>query len=289
MTGFGKAEAMAGNKKISVEVRSLNSKFFDCNLRLPGLYRELEMDIRNIAAREIGRGKVDLGISYDTVAGDQNFFINKDLVKNYYNSLLEIAEEANISNIDNVDYLATVMRMPEVMKAEKAELTEEEADAVLNIVNQALQSFNKFRIEEGKVLQDELTKRINNILNLLSDIPKYEAERIEIVKDRIRKNLEDLIAKENFDQNRLEQEMIYYLEKLDVTEEKVRLKSHCDHFILTSVEEELQGKKLGFISQEIGREINTLGSKANHAEMQKLVVQMKDELEKIKEQALNIL
>lgn len=289
MTGFGKAEAIVGNKKVSVEVRSLNSKFLDCNLRLPGLYREKEMEIRSLIAKEVGRGKVDLGISYDALAGEQNFFVNKELAKAYYQSLIEITNEVNLTNQDKIDYLGTILKMPEVMKSEKPQLTEDEWSSISELIDEALGKFNDFRADEGKSLNDELSGRINNILHLLDQIPQYEEERIENVKDRIKKNLEDIATKEGFDQNRLEQEMIFYLEKLDVTEEKVRLKAHCDHFIITSAEEELQGKKLGFISQEIGREINTLGSKANHAQMQKIVVQMKDELEKIKEQTLNVL
>lgn len=289
MTGYGKAEAIVGNRKVTVEVKSLNSKFFDCNLRIPGLYREKEMEIRSLAAKSIGRGKVDVGINYDTLEGEQNFFVNKALVKNYYDSMIELSEEIHLTNKDKVDFLATVMRLPDVMKSEKPRLTDEEWSNVNNLLVQALSNFNEFRIEEGKSLNNELSERINNIQTLLEKVPQYEEERVLAVKTRIKKNLEDIISKEGFDQNRLEQEMIFYLEKLDVTEEKVRLKAHCEHFTNTSNDENIQGKKLGFITQEIGREINTLGSKANHAEMQKIVVQMKDELEKIKEQTLNVL
>ena len=286
MTGYGKAEGVVENKKISVEVRSLNGKFLDCSLRVPGLYRQKEMLVRSKAAKEVVRGKVDISISYESLEGEQNFFINRGLFKNYYQGLSEISKELNISE-ENV--LGTLMKMPEVMRSEKQKLSEGEWSGIEELIDEALVSFNSFRLAEGDVLQKEVEARINEITSLLVQVEPFESERIEVIKTRIRKNIDEIVSKDGFDQNRFEQELIFYMERYDITEEKVRLKAHCEHFITTMNDEQAQGKKLGFISQEIGREINTLGSKANHAEMQKIVVQMKDELEKIKEQSLNIM
>ena len=286
MTGYGKAEGVVESKKISVEVRSLNGKFLDCSLRVPGLYRQKEMLVRSKAAKEVVRGKVDISISYESLEGEQNFFINTELLKNYYQGLSEVSEELNISE-ENV--LGTLMKMPEVMRSEKQKLSEGEWRGIEKLIDEALVSFNSFRLAEGNVLKKEVEGRVNEIASLLVKVEPFETERIETIKTRIKKNIEEIVSKDGFDQNRFEQELIFYMERYDITEEKVRLKAHCEHFIKTMNDEEAQGKKLGFISQEIGREINTLGSKANHAEMQKIVVQMKDELEKIKEQALNIL
>ena len=286
MTGYGKAEGVVENKKISVEVRSLNGKFLDCSLRVPGLYRQKEMLVRSKAAKEVVRGKVDISISYESLEGEQNFFINRGLLKNYYQGLSEVSKELNISE-ENV--LGTLMKMPEVMRSEKQKLSEGEWSGIEKLIDEALVSFNSFRLAEGDVLQKEVEARINEITALLVQVEPFESERIETIKTRIRKNIDEIVSKDGFDQNRFEQELIFYMERYDITEEKVRLKAHCEHFIKTMSDEQAQGKKLGFISQEIGREINTLGSKANHAEMQKIVVQMKDELEKIKEQSLNIM
>ena len=286
MTGYGKAEGIVGSKKISVEVRSLNGKFLDCSLRVPGLYRQKEMIVRSKAAKEVVRGKVDISISYESLEGEQNFFINKELVKNYYKDLSEIFSEINISE-ENI--MSTLMKMPEVMRSEKQQLSQDEWSGIEKLMDGAFSSFNSFRLDEGKVLQEEVGGRVHEIASLLKQVEPFEGERIETIKTRIKKNIDEIVSKDGFDQNRFEKELIFYMERYDITEEKVRLKAHCEHFIKTMNEEEAQGKKLGFISQEIGREINTLGSKANHAEMQKIVVQMKDELEKIKEQTLNIL
>jgi uncharacterized protein (TIGR00255 family) len=286
MTGYGKAEGVVKSKKISVEVRSLNGKFLDCSLRVPGLYRQKEMLVRSKAAKEVVRGKVDISISYESLEGEQNFFINTRLLKNYYQGLSEVSKELNISE-ENV--LGTLMKMPEVMRSEKQKLSEGEWVGIEKLIDEALISFNSFRRAEGDVLSNEVQGRVNEIASLLVQVEPFEQERIDTIKTRIKKNIDEIVSKDGFDQNRFEQELIFYMERYDITEEKVRLKAHCDHFIKTMNDEEAQGKKLGFISQEIGREINTLGSKANHAEMQKIVVQMKDELEKIKEQALNIL
>jgi len=273
MTGYGKAEGVVENKKISVEVRSLNGKFLDCSLRVPGLYRQKEMLVRSKAAKEVVRGKVDISISYESLEGEQNFFINTDLLKNYYQGLSEVSKELNISE-ENV--LGTLMKMPEVMRSEKQKLSEGEWVGIEKLIDEALVSFNSFRLAEGDVLKKEVEGRVNQIASLLVQVEPFETERIDTIKTRIKKNIDEIVSKEGFDQNRFEQELIFYMERYDITEEKVRLKAHCEHFIKTMNDEEAQGKKLGFISQEIGREINTLGSKANHAEMQKIVVQMKD-------------
>ena len=286
MTGYGKAEGVVENKKISVEVRSLNGKFLDCSLRVPGLYRQKEMLVRSKAAKEVVRGKVDISISYESLEGEQNFFINRGLLKSYYQGLSEASKELNLSE-ENV--LGTLMKMPEVMRSEKQKLSEDEWNGIEKLIDEALVSFNAFRLAEGDVLQKEVEGRINEISSLLAQVEPFESERIETITTRIRKNIDEIVSKDGFDQNRFEQELIFYMERYDITEEKVRLQAHCEHFIKTMNDEQAQGKKLGFISQEIGREINTLGSKANHAEMQKIVVQMKDELEKIKEQSLNIM
>jgi len=286
MTGYGKAEGVVESKKISVEVRSLNGKFLDCSLRVPGLYRQKEMLVRSKAAKEVVRGKVDISISYESLEGEQNFFINTELLKSYYQGLSEVSKDLNITE-ENV--LGTLMKMPEVMRSEKQKLSEGEWRGIEKLIDEALVSFNSFRLAEGNVLKKEVEARVNEISSLLVQVEPFETERIETIKTRIKKNIDEIVSKDGFDQNRFEQELIFYMERYDITEEKVRLKAHCEHFIKTMNDEEAQGKKLGFISQEIGREINTLGSKANHAEMQKIVVQMKDELEKIKEQALNIL
>ena len=286
MTGYGKAEGVVGSKKISVEVRSLNGKFLDCSLRVPGLYRQKEMLIRGMAAKKVVRGKVDISISYESLEGEQNFFVNKALVKNYYKDLSDVSKELNI---EEQNVLGVLMKMPEVMRSEKQTLSKEEWNGIEALLNAAFSNFNEFRTSEGNVLKNEVEGRVVEIMSLLNQVAPFENERIETVKTRIKKNIDEIVSKEGFDQNRFEQELIFYMERYDITEEKVRLKAHCEHFIETMNNEDAQGKKLGFISQEIGREINTLGSKANHAEMQKIVVQMKDELEKIKEQTLNVL
>ena len=289
MTGFGKSEGIVGTKKISIEIRSLNSKFFDCNMRMPSIYREKEMEVRSLLAKEVSRGKCDFSISYEALEGEQNFQVNRALLKTYHSELGGVIEDLKLEGVDSSELLSTLMRMPDVMRSEKAKLTDEEWKGISSLIKEALKNFQKFRIEEGKSLENELGNRIQEIKDLHALVPQFEDERVEIVRERINKNIEEVIEKDNIDQNRLEQEMIYYIEKYDVTEEKVRLSAHCEHFIDTMTKESTQGKKLGFITQEIGREINTLGSKANHAEMQKVVVQMKDALEKIKEQSLNVL
>lgn len=290
MTGFGKAESNIGTKKVTVEIKSVNSKTFDCNLRTPSFFREKEMEVRTLLSKELVRGKIDVNVNYTSLETEQQYFINKDLVKRYYEDLLSVVNEAELSNKDKIDFLSIVMKMPEVMRSEKESLSEEDAQAYSELVEEAVQEFNAFRREEGAALQNDIFSNIKSITDLLEEVEPYEQERIEVVKERIQKNLASLVEKPNIDENRFHQELIYYIEKLDISEEKVRLKAHCEHFIKTAeADDRDKGKKLGFITQEIGREVNTLGSKANHAEMQKIVVLMKDALEKIKEQILNVL
>lgn len=290
MTGFGKAESNIGTKKVTVEIKSVNSKTFDCSLRTPSFFREKEMEVRSLLSKELVRGKIEMSVNYTSLETEQKHVINKELVKRYYEDLMSITEESELSNKDKIDFLSIAMKMPDVMRSEKETLSEEDAISYLNLVEVAVKEFNSFRREEGISLQNDVFSNIKTITDLLSEVEPFEEERIEIVKERIQKNLATLVDKPNIDENRFHQELIYYIEKLDISEEKVRLKAHCEHFIKTAEGTEIGvGKKLGFITQEIGREINTLGSKANHAEMQKIVVLMKDGLEKIKEQILNVL
>lgn len=284
MTGFGRATGTYETKKISIEVRSLNSKGLDLSVRIPNSYKELEPLIRKKVTELLERGKVDLSINIDSTGDTKNFSVNADLAKAYYKDLKSINEAIGQ---ESVDYLSILMRMPDIFINEQETLTESESKMVLALVAEACSKMNEFRRQEGIALENEFIEKIGNIQALLNEVPKYERERIDTVKERIRKGLEEISAA-GYDENRLEQELIYYIEKLDVSEEKMRLANHLIYFLETMVLPGA-GKKLGFISQEIGREINTLGSKSNHAEMQKLVVDMKDDLEKIKEQILNTL
>jgi uncharacterized protein (TIGR00255 family) len=284
MTGFGKITGSFESKKVSIEIRSLNSKSLDLNVRIASNYRELESEIRKIVGEELDRGKIDVYINLDSTGDTKNFTLNKDLAKAYFEDLKEVNA---LINGKTEDYLALILRMPDIYNNEREELSTEEKTWLLALMREACGKLNEFRRQEGDALVQEFTLRIEDIRRLLLDVPKYEAERLEVVRDRMRKGLEEL-ENGKHDQNRLEQEMIFYMEKLDVSEEKMRLMNHLDYYIET-MKVPMSGKKLGFISQEIGREINTLGSKSNHAEMQKLVVDMKDNLEKIKEQILNTL
>jgi uncharacterized protein (TIGR00255 family) len=283
MTGFGKAVAHLPNKKITVEIRTLNSKGLDLNLRIPSVYREKESIIRQMAAQGIQRGKADLAIYMEWIGVAGSPQINMELVKWYYNELKPVADELGAHS----DLLASILRMPEVVKSEREELNEEEWLALEKAIGKAVVHLNEFRAEEGMHLKIEFEKRVGEILKNLEHCLQYEGARVSEIKSRLQAAIDQLEVQP--DKNRLEQELIFYFEKLDVTEEKVRLRKHCDYFLETMNEKESQGRKLGFITQEMGREINTLGSKSNHAEMQKAVVSMKDELEKIKEQVLNIL
>ena len=283
MTGFGKASGTFQSKKVSVEIRSLNSKSMDLNVRMPSAYKELDSTIRKIVSKELGRGKADVFINVDSIGEDSAVSINKTLAKKYYTELKYLNDEIGGGT---VDYLSLIMRMPDIVDNSKEDLTDEEKAWMLDLVKEAADSLNEFRRKEGEDLEVEFAERIGEIRDFLNEVPKYENERIELIRERMKKGLEDL--DKGHDDNRFEQEMIFYIEKLDVAEEKMRLSNHLTYFEETMKLAE-SGKKLGFIGQEIGREINTLGSKSNHAEMQKLVIGMKDNLEKIKEQILNTL
>lgn len=287
MTGFGKSTAELPGKKVVVEIRSLNSKSLDLNLRIPYTYKEKEIELRNEVSKQVERGKVDLTVYTEAIQETLPIAINKTLAKSYYKELKALSEElADNSN----DLLSLVVKMPDVMKAEKEtqELDPAEWLEIKKTVDNAIEAFQKFRTDEGTALANEFRSRIEIVSKLLTEVVQMDGMRIENIRTRIKNNLTEILDKEKIDNNRFEQELIYYIEKLDITEEKLRLKTHLDYF-KTTMNEPASGRKLGFISQEIGREINTIGSKANDANIQKLVVQMKDELEKIKEQLLNVL
>ena len=288
MTGYGKATAELSDKKINVEIKSLNSKAMDLSTRIAPLYREKEIEIRNEIAKALGRGKVDFSLWIDKKDACELITpINQDVVVAYYERIRTISETTGIPAPE--DWFSTLLRMPDVMtKNDIQELSEEEWKAVHATVLQAIQNLVEFRIQEGAALEKKFREKISNIAKLLTSVDPYEKERVEKIKERITDALEKTISVD-YDKNRLEQELIYYIEKLDINEEKQRLSNHLKYFINTMEDGSGQGKKLGFIAQEMGREINTLGSKSNHAEMQKIVVQMKDELEQIKEQVLNVM
>lgn len=288
MTGYGKATAELPDKKINVEIKSLNSKAMDLSARMAPTYRDKEMEIRNEIGRVLERGKVDFSLWIEKKEGaDAATPINQALVEGYYKQIRQIAMNLEIPYPD--DWFTTLLRMPDVMtKTETQEVSEEEWKAVHAAVREAIAHLVDFRKQEGAALEKKFREKIDNISRLLESITPYEKERIEKIKERITDALEKTLSVD-YDKNRLEQELIYYIEKLDVNEEKQRLANHLKYFVNTLESGNGQGKKLGFIAQEMGREINTLGSKSNHAEMQKIVVQMKDELEQIKEQVLNVM
>ena len=286
MTGFGKVTAELPSKKVTVEIKALNSKQLDLSTRIPSIYKDKEMELRSLLLQSLERGKVEFNIFIEYIGKDTPTQINLAAVENYYNQIKEIAEKLNIS-VPN-DWFQSLLRMPDAFKSETQQPDESEWGVVLETVKDAIKHLCDFRIQEGAMLQKLFEQKIANIATLLKEVEKYEGERIEKIKARIMDNLQK-IAEKDYDKNRFEQEMIYYIEKLDVNEEKNRLDNHLKYFISTMESGHGQGKKLGFIAQEMGREINTLGSKSNHAEMQKIVVQMKDELEQIKEQVLNVL
>lgn len=286
MTGFGIAAVEFQQKTISVEIKSVNSKFFDLTLRLPPFYREKEMELRTDLSRFIERGKTEVTFSIESQESNKKTNINKPLVKAYYEEFKKIDVELNIST---PNYLQLILMMPDVMINEKMVLAEDEWKAASNALSLAMNAFQSFRQTEGSAMEQDLRQHIETIKKGVKELAKYENTRIEIVRKRLEGSLEEFIQLNNIDRNRLEQELIFYIEKFDISEEKVRLGSHCEYFLQTMTEDSSAGKKLSFIAQEIGREINTIGSKANDAEMQKNVVILKDELEKIKEQVLNIL
>lgn len=282
MTGFGKSFLQLPNKKITVEIKSLNSKGLDLNARTPSVYRELELRLRNQISQALERGKIDFSLYVEVSSEETSSKINVPVVKAYMKQLKEIH-----SNCEEVELLKIAIRMPDILKTEREEINEEEQIQIIQVVTEALQNLISFRKNEGASLQTELELRISNIEKLMNAAVAYDEERINTIKTRLKTALDELQT--TVDTNRFEQELIYYLEKYDITEEKVRLTNHLKYFLETINEADSNGKKLGFITQEMGREINTMGSKSNHSEMQKVVVMMKDELEKIKEQVLNIL
>lgn len=287
MTGFGRAEATVNNRQVVVEIKSLNGKQFELMTKLPPILRAYELDIRNILNAILLRGTIDLTISVKQEGASKPMIVNTGLAVFYYHSMQQIADQLAIPQ-ENI--LATLMRMPEVVAPEQDMLPEEEWEQVKKVVTQAANHLMEHRMHEGAALYKDLHLRINNIEDLLKQILPLEAQRTERIRNKLTQWLQDMAGKENIDPNRFEQEMIYYLERMDFSEEKTRLTQHCQYFHETvNKKETATGKKLGFILQEIGREINTLGSKANHAEIQQVVINMKDELEKAKEQVLNIL
>lgn len=288
MTGYGKAVGEFNNKKIVVEIKTLNSKQLDISARMSNLYREKELEIRGMINEKLERGKVDFTLYIDNSGSSTaNSKINKSVVQSYYEQLTAIASETGITTPD--DLLSVIMRLPDTLKTEIEELDEKEWETVVGLINDALAQVIEFRKQEGRALEAVFSSSIEKIGKLLIEVEPFENERIEKIKTRFEENLQSLSEKIDYDANRLEQELIYYVERLDINEEKVRLQNHLNYFMETMEKEPAAGRKLGFISQEIGREINTLGSKSNHSEMQKIVVMMKDELEQIKEQVLNTL
>lgn len=281
MTGYGKSVIQLPTKKISIEIKSLNSKNLDLNTRMPSLYREKELDIRKLIASKLERGKVDFSLYMEITGEETSTQINKTVVKQYIKQLKEVVDG------DETELLKMAIRLPDAVTTERDEMDEDEWGEIAAEINTALDKIQQYRLDEGKSLESEFFDRVENISNLLEEVIAMDPDRIEAVRERLHKGVAEL--KEKVDENRFEQELVFYIEKFDITEEKVRLKNHLDYFIKALKSDDSNGKKLGFISQEMGREINTIGSKSNHAPMQKLVVQMKDELEKIKEQLLNVL
>ncbi|MCD8042317.1 MAG: YicC family protein [Tannerellaceae bacterium] len=286
MTGFGKVTAELPTKKVTVEIKALNSKQLDLSTRIPAVYKEMEMQIRSQLLRALVRGKIEFNITVEYIGKDNPTRINLAAVESYYNQIKEISEQLNLEVPS--DWFQTLLRLPDTIKSEAPQADETEWMQVQEAIDHAIEQLTEFRKQEGAMLENLFRQKIENIGTLLKEVELYEGERIEKVKARIIDNLEKVVSTD-YDKNRFEQEMIYYIEKLDVNEEKSRLTNHLQYFVSTMESGDAQGKKLGFIVQEIGREVNTLGSKSNHAAMQQIVVQMKDELEQIKEQVLNVL
>lgn len=287
MTGFGRANTEYKEKKIIIDIKTLNSKSTDITTRIPNFYREKEIALRKLLASELQRGKIDFCMFVEINGGETSTKFSDKIILNYYNQLKTLCDTNNIP-ISN-DILSSIIRMPDVMTTNSENLNDEEWEYILISIKQAIEECKNFRQHEGNILAQDIISNLNSITELLSQVPQYEAERINVLKERLNHSLKEIVDSANIDANRYEQEIIFYLEKFDINEEKVRLKKHCDYFLQTLNSENFAGKKLGFIAQEMGREINTLGAKANHVEIQKLVIMMKDELEKIKEQVLNAL
>jgi uncharacterized protein (TIGR00255 family) len=287
MTGYGKSMAEIPQKKISIEIKSLNSKSLDLNIRVPWLYKEKESEIRNMVSQKLDRGKIDLSINFDNLEAEIIPVINKNVVKNYFTQMKEISSELGLKSDEQL--LSIIMRLPDALKTEKPELAEDEWMIVKEKTSEAIEQLDHYRSEEGKSLETDLIRCVGKIIGYLEEVEQFEGERIKKIRAKLNSSLIENVGKDNVDMNRFEQEIIFYLEKLDINEEKVRLKKNCEYFLEKVASLPPNGKILNFIAQEIGREINTIGSKANDAAIQKLVVSMKDELEKIKEQTLNIL
>ncbi len=287
MTGFGKSTCEYGNKKIVVEIKSLNSKQLDLSTRISGLYRDKDIEIRTELSQQLERGKIDFALYVDNSGKESVSQINQSVLMAYYEQIKQIANNTGIEVPAN--WFEVLLRLPDALKTDVVEMDENEWKEIKIGISQAIEQLKEFRIQEGKSLENVFVTKINRIAELLELVAQYEGERIDRIKAKLEENLQTISDKISYDKNRLEQELIFYIEKLDVNEEKVRLKTHLDYFIETMNHEKSPGKKLGFIAQEIGREVNTLGSKSNHSEMQKIVVLMKDELEQIKEQVLNVL
>lgn len=285
MTGFGKASLELENKNVTVEIRSLNSKGADISFRLPSSLRNYELDLRNELSKKLERGKIDISVYTESLKGETPVEINAELAKSYHRQIKALAAELNEPLNESI---RIIVGMPDVMKSEKKEVDEQEWKKIKSCIDMAIEQLDQFRKKEGESLRTDFTERIKNIFNSLNEIKKLDVNRVDTIKERIRKNLYDAVGMDKVDQNRFEQELIYYIEKLDINEEKVRLSTHLDYFLSTMVEASA-GRKLNFIAQEIGREINTIGSKASDAAIQKHVVLMKDELEKMKEQTNNVL
>jgi uncharacterized protein (TIGR00255 family) len=286
MTGFGKATGTFKAKKFTVEIKSLNSKQFDASIKIPSLYREKELLVRNMLAEKLWRGKIDLNIHVESAEADKKVSINHELAAFYVNEIKQLGKEVDLPLDSSV--LRTVLNIPEVLHHEKQDLDEEEWSALEALIADAIEKLVSFRKSEGESLERDIVSRIEEIESLRKEVESHLPERLNQVRERLQKNVKEIIEQDKIEQNRFEQEIIYYLEKLDITEEHTRLEGHCKYFLETIDGNGQVGKKLGFICQEIGREINTMGSKANYVAIQKLVVRMKDELEKIKEQLLNI-
>ena len=287
MTGFGKAAAILNGKNYEIEIKSLNGKSLDINTKLPANYKERELEMRSIIGERLERGKIDFSLTITVVSGGEAVKVNEELLASYFNTMSQITDRLNFKP-DQTQLFTTLLRFPDVLRNDPEPLDENEWEFVKALLIKAVDALDNFRTQEGQNLKGDFVKRTNLILDYLSRVEPFEKQRVEQIKERIASRFEELKGLD-VDRNRFEQELIYYIEKLDITEEKIRLKNHCNYFIETIDAQEAPGKKLGFIAQEMGREINTLGSKANDSDIQKIVVMMKDELEKIKEQVLNIL
>ncbi|MBK9318240.1 MAG: YicC family protein [Bacteroidetes bacterium] len=286
MTGYGNVKGMIGGQNVTVEIRSLNSKFLELNMRMPLQFRDKELELRAELSKQLERGKADLNISFDNNDLAKRSSVNKEIFNAYFEELSALGKEYHLSDVNLFDL---ILRMPAVMNTERSEVDETQWKDLKALLSQAIERFNGFRDNEGVALSQDITARVHTILNSIPRLEAFEHVRVENIRARLDKAISEMRDQANIDRNRFEQELIFYIEKLDISEEKVRLKSHCDYFVQTLDGPEANGKKLGFITQEIGREINTIGAKANDAAMQRIVVEMKDELEKLKEQLANVL